>query len=185
MRGRVSSTPPAEARPVEGRKFIGALIFIPFAGVFGCVSDLIGPWFGRFFSIAAFIATLGVFLGLESGIRNGKIVPALGKSAIERWMPLASILVLLGGIALFLVIGSATMNSHPGGVANDQPIFAMRDEYVLNNHGTRTVVSRAEYVKEGVRFTLGWHSVMLFFAGVTAHYACFGCRPFGKPPRPK
>jgi hypothetical protein len=152
----------------------------------GLVSALLGPLPGVLFSLPAFLAAMATFLVLGTQWNRGQpFFKAGGLSApfpgLRRIRP-ALLASLLGCVAAW-VASMAVLATYGGtGAGNTtRPVFARRAEYILNDHGVETEVSRRRFVIVGSSFMIAWHAGGIGFTLIQLHLVLFGTLPPGFP----
>lgn len=157
------------------------------AVLLGYLSSLIGVIFGPVSlilgGIAAFLAT-GVMFVLIVAKRTGKVdsirLPEGGLASFypRVWSLLTPFYLVAAASLLAAVIGLVVLAIAAGddGVASggSGPLLAPRSKYYLNNHGTKTEVTRGRYLLARGGFAVGWHAFGIFFACIGFHRVLFG-----------
>jgi hypothetical protein len=150
-----------------------SLVTVPFS-LYG---ELFAPPRGIFLAIIAFLLSMSVFVLSRHplGIRFLKECPT-GLSArfpelikcrkrIERaFVP----------IALLAFLSLAAMVTSSGVPADNLPVFAARERYVLTNHGKRTEVSAVRFYLAGAGGLVAWHSGTLFASLLALYGLLYG-----------
>jgi hypothetical protein len=156
-----------------------SLVTVPFS----LCGELFGPRRGIIFAIIAFLLSMAVFiLARQSmGIRFLKQCPTglSGRFAkLLRWRKSIERLLLPIGLLAFLSVAAMFGFSRTAGVpADDLPVFAAREHYVLTNHGRHTEVSAFRFRVASASGLVAWHSGALFVSLLALYALLYGELP--------
>jgi len=160
-------------------RYLAAGLAIIACYLYGMVMTLFGPKLGWLPGTAAFIASVCFLIAAHQRFCKGGNPPiAEATPTVTRYR-----VVVLGAMGLCIAIFVAAivagnLASENGGVADLNPsVFVERSEYLLNNHGRTTPVSRTRHLVVGTSFVLAWHSFGILVTLVALHCVLYGRWP--------
>jgi len=151
-----------------------SLVTVPFS-LYG---ELFGPPRGALLAIIGLLLSISIFFLARHplGMRFLKECPT-GLSArfpeLVDWRKRIEFGAMLIGLLAFLSIAAMFLSMRGGGgPADNLPVFAPREHYVLSNHGKRTEVSATRFWLAGAGGVVAWHAGTMC-ASLLALYALF------------
>ena len=132
----------------------------------GMTTSLFGPAWGSFLGVVAFVANWILMVVWIHQFRQGTIIPLTATVRIAIWIrPLVWGLMILSVAVFGAAFVTEAVASQDAGVAQGTgPIFQVRTEYLLNQHGVFTPVTQTRYRVVGTCFVVAWHSFGMLFA---------------------
>lgn len=145
--------------------------------------ELFGPQRGIFLATIAFLLSMSVFLLARHplGKRFLKDCPT-GLSArfpeLSKWRKRIERALMPIGLFAFLSVAAMFVSSRKAGVpADNLPVFATREHYVLTNHGKRTEVSATRFWMAGAGGLVGWHCGTIYATMLALYGIFYGTLP--------
>ena len=139
--------------------FTGVIILIV-AQLLATVMTLFGPVSGGMLHVLAFLGTAALLVYVKRASQQGLLRDE--SSIDDKTRKIAKLVFITFGVCVIVwAVCFGIRGLFVGVTDHTHPIFASQTEYVLNNHGDKTVVSRWQYLVAGTAQELTWSSVVL------------------------